>query len=391
MKYAGVVLLVCTWVSICSPTGIIAGIVEDQSGNPLVGATVIIEGTPYGSMTSAQGEYVIPALDPGTYTVIARMIGRTTSRVEGVTVQSDNTSRIYFELAEDASGSTVIRVIDSRAHILRDVPATAYQLDLSEIRTLSASRIVDVVAAQPGVVQQDGELHVRGGRAGEVDYVLDGISLRSPMDNRFNFDVPMSAVSGATLMTGGLSIEYGNTLSGVVDLIGKEGETGSSWRSTADWGICLPGMLSSGEQVFMESIDVDQCRTGLKNAEFSLSGPEPLTENLLPAMGIDLPGDVSFSFSGQFSTSGKDNTDTRGNWSYNWLNDGSGIAKLTYRPAPRTRISISGLGSYREHGWNQWAWVHYDDLSFVEGGNLIHRSARTMPCRRCSVKPPGLF
>ncbi len=367
MKITAACLLVFSGIAFCSSTGIITGLVEDQNGNPLVGATVIIEGTPFGSMTSAQGEYVIPALDPGTYTVTARMVGRATSRVEGVTVQSNNTSRIDFELAEDASGSTVIRVIESRTHILRDVPATAYQLDLSEIRTMSSNRIVDVVASQPGVVQQDGELHVRGGRAGEVDYVLDGVSLRSPMDNRFNFDIPMSAVSGATLMTGGLSIEYGNTLSGLVDLIGKEG--GERFEATVNgrMGDMTSGMLSSGEQVFMESIDVDQCRNGLMNAEVSLSGPEPLTENLLPAMGIDLPGEVSLSFSGQFSTSGADNTDTRGYWSYNWLNDGSAIVKLTYRPVPRTRISVSGLGSYREHGWNQYAWENYDDLSFVDG------------------------
>lgn len=367
MRKTAVFLLWFIGTAFCSANGIIAGLVEDQNGNPLVGATVTIEGTPFGAMTSSQGEYVIPALDPGTYTVIARMIGRTTSRVEGVTVQSNNTSRIDFALDEDASGSTVIRVVETRTHILRDVPATAYQLDLSEIRTMSSNRIVDVVATQPGVVQQDGELHVRGGRAGEVDYVLDGISLRSPMDNRFNFDIPMSAVSGATLMTGGLSIEYGNTLSGVVDLIGKEGGDRFEAVVTGRLGSMTSGMLSSGEQVFMESIDVDQCRTGLTSAEFSLSGPEPLNENLLPAMGIDIPGEVSFSFSGQFSTSGADNLDSRDNWSYNWLNDGSAIAKLTYRPVPRTRISISGLGSYREHGWNQWAWTYYDDLAFVDG------------------------
>ncbi|HOP27545.1 MAG TPA: TonB-dependent receptor [Candidatus Sabulitectum sp.] len=369
MKQAVLLFLVVS-VALSSSTGIITGLVEDPGGDPLVGATVTIEGTPYGAMTSAQGEYVIPALDPGTYTVIARMVGRETSRVEGVTVQSDNTSRIDFQLSEDASGSTVIRVVDTRTHILRDVPATAFQLDLSEMRTMSSGGIVDVVATQPGVVQQDGELHVRGGRAGEVDYVLDGISLRSPMDNRFNFDLPMSAVSGATLMTGGLSIEYGNTLSGVVDLIGKEG--GDRFQATIHGrtGATSTGMISSGEQVFMESIDVDQCRTGLMNGEFSLSGPEPLSELLLPSLGGDLPGEMTFSLAGQFSASGGDNTDTRGNWSYNWLNDGSGIAKLTYRPAPRTRISLSGVGSYRERGWNQWAWENYDELAFVEGSML---------------------
>jgi len=350
-----------------SAAGIITGVVEDPHGQPLTGATVIIEGTPYGSMTTPQGEYVIAGLTPGTYTVVARMIGRATSRVEGVTVQSDGTSRIDFKLEEDASGSTVISVIESRTHILRDVPATAYQLDLSEIRTMSSSRIVDAVASQPGVVQQDGELHIRGGRAGEVDYVLDGISLRSPMDNRFNFDIPMSAVSGATLMTGGLSIEYGNTLSGVVDLIGKEGGDRFEAVINGRMGDMTSGMLSSGEQVFMESIDVDQCRTDLQSIEISLSGPEPLTETVLPSLGIQLPGEMSLSASGQFSTSGANNIDTRDNWSYNWLNDFSAIAKLTCKPVPRMSISLSALGSYREHGWNQWAWSNYSELSFSEG------------------------
>lgn len=355
------ITLLCVYsAAFASTTGIIAGLVQDQNGDPLVGATVTIEGTPYGAMTSSQGEYVIPALSPGEYTVTARMVGRAVSRVEGVTVQRDNTSRIDFELAEDASGSTVIRVIESRSHILRDVPATAYQLDLSEVRTMTTSRIVDVVATQPGVVQQDGELHVRGGRAGEVDYVLDGVSLRSPMDNRFNFDIPMSAVSGATLMTGGLSIEYGNTLSGVVDLIGKEGGDRFQAAITGRIGDMTSGIISSGEEVFMESIDTDLCRTDLQNIELSLSGPEPVTSAVIP-------GDVTISASGQFSTSGGNNTDSRGSWSYNWFNDGSGIVKLTSRPTPGTTVSISALGSYREHGWNQWAWTNYDDLSYVDG------------------------
>ncbi len=346
--------------ALASPSGIIAGLVLDGSGDPLVGATVNIEGTVFGAMTSSRGEFVISAVSPGEYTLVARMVGRATSRVERVTVQSDNTSIVNFELEEDAFGSTVISVVQSRSHILRDVPATAYQLDLSEMRTMATSRIVDVVAAQPGVVQQDGELHVRGGRSGEVDYVLDGISLRSPMDNRFNFDIPISAVSGATLMTGGLSIEYGNTLSGVVDLIGREGGERFEASITGRLGDMTSSMLSSGEQVFMESIDIDQCRKDLMNVEFTLSGPEPLT-------GSILPGETSISVSGQASASGDNNLDSRGYWSYNSLNDGSCIAKITNKPFPRTNISLSALGSYREHGWNQWAWNHYEELSFSEG------------------------
>lgn len=350
-----------------SSSGVIAGLVEAGNGDPLIGATVIIEGTPFGAMTSDRGEYVIAGLAPGTYTVQARMVGRATARVEMVVVEADNVSRVDFELQEDATGSTVILVTQSRTTILRDIPATAFQLDLSEMRTMTSSTIVDMIATQPGVVQQDGELHVRGGRAGEVDYVLDGISLRSPMDNRFNFDIPVSAVSNATLMTGGLSIEYGNTLSGIVDLIGKEG--GDSFRGTISgrMGDATSTMISSGEQVFTESIDVDLCRRDLSSVEMTLSGPEPITETLLPAIGLDVPGEVTISVTGQFSASGENNLDTRENWSYNWLNDASGMVKLSYRPVARTIFSLNAVGSYREHGWNQWAWSRYGEVGIIEG------------------------
>jgi outer membrane receptor protein involved in Fe transport len=365
----GIVLLflIVPFAAYATATGIVAGLVEDAAGKPIAGATVTLEGTPFGAMTSPQGEYVIAGLAPDTYTVQARMMGRVTSRVEQVVVEADNTSRIDFQLEEDATGSTVILVTQSRTNIIRDIPATAFQLDLSEMRTMNISTIVDVVATQPGVVQQDGELHVRGGRAGEVDYVLDGISLRSPMNNRLNFDIPVSAVAHATLMTGGLSIEYGNSLSGVVDLIGKEG--GNSFRGTISgrMGAATSSMLSTGEQLFSESMDMDLCRKDLSGGEFSVSGPEPFAENLLPAMGIEIPGDFTISASGQFSTSGRNNDDTRGNWSYNWLNDGSAVVKLSYRPVPRTVYTLSAIGSYSEHGWNQWAWSRYQQLNILEG------------------------
>ncbi len=360
-------LFLFPYTVVASSSGIIAGLVEDESGNPLVGATVIIEGTTFGAMTTSTGEYVIAGLSPGHYTVMARMVGRATSKVEMVLVEADNLSRVDFKLEQDATGSTVILVTQSRTTILRDVPATAFQLDLSEMRTMTKSTIVDMIAAQPGVVQQNGELHVRGGRAGEVDYVLDGISLRSPMDNRFNFDIPVSAVSNATLLTGGLSIEYGNTLSGIVDLIGKEG--GDAFRGTISgrMGDASSTMISSGEQVFTESIDIDLSRQDIRSGAITLSGPEPLTENLLPLIGVNIPGEVTISASGQFSSSGEDNLDTRDNWSYNWMNDGSGMVKLTYKPIARTVYSLNAVGSYREHGWNQWAWSKYGEVGIVDG------------------------
>ncbi|MCD4706947.1 MAG: TonB-dependent receptor [Candidatus Sabulitectum sp.] len=375
MRIYLIVLITIAMEALSASNGVIAGRVQQPDGEPLPGATVLLGGTPYGAMTDGLGEYVIAGLQPGTYSITARMIGRNSITVEEVTVEANSVSRLDFELKEDASGSTVIMVTESRSHILRDIPSTVFELDLSDMRIISSSGIIDMISEQPGVIERNGSLHIRGGRSEEVDYVLEGVSLISPMDNRLGFDVPVTAISNATLMTGGQSIEYGNSMSGVVDLVAKEGNENFSASVTGRMGDVSSRMLASEVVVFSEGIDHDLCRTDLSSFEFSLSGTEPVTGSILPEIGINLPEKITFSLTGQMNFSGGNNVDTRGNWSYNWLNDASGILKLVYRPEAGSSISLSFLGSYRENGWNQWAWSNYGDQSCSGGiasppGNL---------------------
>ncbi|MCK5063964.1 MAG: TonB-dependent receptor [Candidatus Fermentibacteraceae bacterium] len=361
-------LLLLTFSAFADTTGIVGGIVSDMDGEPLVGATVMIDETSLGAMTDTNGEYVIAGVSPGSYSVTASMVGRTTSRMDGVRVVADQLSRIDFNLSEDPTGLTVIHVMESRTQILQDVPATLHLMDLTEIRTQTSRNIVDLVSSQPGVVTRSGELHVRGGRGGEVDYLLDGVSIRSPISNRFNLELPLSAISNASLMTGGLGVEYGNSMSGVVNLIGKEGGDTYHGSMIARHGDITTASIETGEQIFMEETDVEQCRSNLNSIEGSVSGPEPITEILLPLIGIRIPGRMTFNASGQFSMSGRDTLDTRGKWENNWQTDMSGVAKLTYRPLNKTSFAFTGLGSYREMGWNEWAWSRFHLPAYIDEG-----------------------
>lgn len=346
--------------------GVITGRVSQPDGSALVGATVLIEETPFGAMTDGNGEFVISGLEPGIYSVTARMVGRSSETVHNIHVEHGNVSRIDFDLSEDVTGSTVIRIVETRAHVLQDVPSTSFSLDLSAMNLMNTSSIIDIVSQQPGVMNSNGELYVRGGRASEVDYVLDGVSLRSPMDNRLGFDLPLGSLSSATLITGGMGIEYGNSMSGVVDLAAAEGKGDFAASVTGKLGNVTSMSLPSEVLIFSESMDRDLCRTDLRGFEFSLSGREPLSSILLPELGVTSTDKITFSLAGQMNFSG-DGTDTRGNWSYNWLNDASGVLKTVYRPSPGTAFSVSLLHSYRENGWNQWAWSAYSERSCSEG------------------------
>ena len=367
-------LLLLTSSAHADTTGIVGGIVTDTDGDPLIGATVMIDDTFLGSMTDTKGEYIIAGVSPGSYSVTASMVGRTTSRIENVRVVADQLTRVDFEMSENPTGSTVIHIHESRNQILQDVPATLHLMDFTDITTQTSRNIVDLVSSQPGVVISHGELHVRGGRSGEVDYLLDGVSIRSPINNTFSLELPLSAISNASLMTGGLGVEYGNSMSGVVNLIGKEG--GDAYHGTliARHGDITTASIESGEQVFMEETDIEQCRSNLNGIEGSLSGPEPITEMLLPLIGIRIPGKMTFSASGQISLSGWDTLDTRGSWENNWQNDISGVTKITYRPLNKTSFAFTALGSHREMGWNEWAWSKFHLPAYIDDIAYLGRS-----------------
>ncbi len=71
-------------------TGKLAGkVIDDATGEPLFGATILIEGTSMGNKAGPDGSYYIINISPGNYSVIASMIGYTSVKVEKVQVIVD--------------------------------------------------------------------------------------------------------------------------------------------------------------------------------------------------------------------------------------------------------------------------------------------------------------
>ncbi len=80
-------------------TGKIAGkIIDSQTRQPIPGVNVLVENTSMGSITDIDGQYAILNVPPGTYTVRASMVGFTATRIEGVRVSIDLTTRVNVNL-----------------------------------------------------------------------------------------------------------------------------------------------------------------------------------------------------------------------------------------------------------------------------------------------------
>ena len=101
MLFSLLIILLLPSILIAGTTGKISGVITDAAtGEPLPGVNIIIDGTTMGAASDVKGEYFILNIPPGTYTVIATMIGYKTYRVDNVKVLTDLTTQIDVPMVE---------------------------------------------------------------------------------------------------------------------------------------------------------------------------------------------------------------------------------------------------------------------------------------------------
>lgn len=203
-------------------TGTIVGVVEDTGGNPLPFANVVIAGTEYGSATDANGRFEIKNVSPGEHVVRVLYLGYETQE-RTLQVSAGQTVNTAFKLSEAVVGVMDKVVVEAKKEIIQRKSSTSrHSVGQEELEKLPVDTFAEAVALKSGVVAQGGQLHFRGGRAGEVQFQIDGIPVNDPLVGG-QVDVATVAVSDSEILLGGFDAEYGNAQSGVVNIITQEG------------------------------------------------------------------------------------------------------------------------------------------------------------------------
>ncbi|MCF7806929.1 MAG: TonB-dependent receptor [Candidatus Marinimicrobia bacterium] len=205
--------------------GKLAGTVRDENGSPLIGVNIIINDTPLGTASREDGSYFIINIPPGTYTIRFQMIGYKVSVHENVQVVSDFTTRVSTQLEPVSLDATEeVVVVATRPLIQRDATATIRVVQADDIVAMPVDNITDVLATQAGFTTDDeGGLHVRGGRSKEILYMIDGVVVKDPMEGDFSGSVNQNAIQELTVISGTFNAEYGQAMSSVVNIVTKEG------------------------------------------------------------------------------------------------------------------------------------------------------------------------
>jgi len=206
-------------------TGKIAGrVINKDTGEPLPSVTVQIVGLPQGASTDLEGYFSILQVRPGTYSVRARLLGFSEQTVADVQVSADLTTQVNFQLSEGAVAVGEVVVKAERPMINKDETSRTSIVGSETFSDLPVTSFQDIVGLQAGFTTgSDGELHARGGRSGEVSYMIDGVPVRDPLSGSFTGQIDKYAIEELQVLTGGFNAEYGQALSGVVNIVTKEG------------------------------------------------------------------------------------------------------------------------------------------------------------------------
>ena len=191
-------------------------VVDANTGEPLPGANVRIEGTTLGAATNTDGEYTIFQVSPGTYTVRVTFVGYQSVRRTNVEVVSGVTKRLDFQLQEaEFEGQEV--VVRAEEPLVNETATNAVRrLGREEIASLPTRSAETYYAIQPSVTLQNGEVHIRGARSNETDYLLDGLSSRSLLGTNNVVAVIPEALQETQVFAGGYAANKGGANGGIV-------------------------------------------------------------------------------------------------------------------------------------------------------------------------------
>ncbi len=226
-------------------TGTIRGKVIDQTTNePLAAVNVFVletdgTATTMGAFTNAEGDYVIINVPPGRYILRATMMGYKTYEVmELLVTVGVSTSRNFQLEATVLDVGEVVTVTAERDMIQRDVTGTQQTYTIEEMERMAVSTTTDILLLQTNAVTLSGtfmddipgyydrgleQVHMRGGRNAEVAFMIDGMQVTNLVFGGQAASVSPFSLSEMVVMAGGMSAEFGNAMSGVVNMVTREG------------------------------------------------------------------------------------------------------------------------------------------------------------------------
>lgn len=227
---------------------------DNDSGEPIPFANVVLKGTNYGVATDINGFFSINKIPDGKYTLTLRYVGfeeyaeeitlsgkQVVSRKINLKVASQQLKEVKIKgNREERKIETTVSVEKISPKQIQQMPSIGGQADLAQY-----------LQVLPGVTftgDQGGQLYIRGGSMIQNKTLLDGMAVYNPFHSIGLFSVfETDVILSADIYTGGFGAEYGGRLSSIMDITTRDGNkrhhTGKIGITTLGANLILEGPL----------------------------------------------------------------------------------------------------------------------------------------------------
>jgi hypothetical protein len=213
--------------------GSIRGKITNLAGEPLP-SQVFIEELGLGAVADFEGDYHIVNIPVGTYDVTFMMMGFGKVVIQDVKVMMDQSVYLNQILEEERVAGEVVIVTAEKALVEKGTTSKKITIGKDAIEALPIRDITELYTLQSGVVKVESktqgipdheergleEVHVRGGRSGEIAYMIDGLYIRNPIFGGIGNGTRLNlfAVKEFDWQPGGFNAEYGDAMSAVSNM-----------------------------------------------------------------------------------------------------------------------------------------------------------------------------
>ncbi len=264
-------LLLLPALLLAQGTGKVKGIVTDQASNePLIGASVSIEGTSLGAATDIDGNYIILNVPAGTHTVRTSYVGYQMVSVSNILVNSGLTTELDFKLTSEELQLQPVEIIADRPLVNKSATNAVRITTGEDIQNMAVRGVNQIIALSPGVVLQDNTVFIRGGRQDEVGFYLEGVPITNKFVGGRAVTLVQDAIEEIQVQAGGYNAEFGGANSGIIQTQLRSGT--SDWKASAQYSSDNLGFKST-EGLYKSEKTLGTYSYGFNEFTGTLSGP----------------------------------------------------------------------------------------------------------------------
>jgi hypothetical protein len=222
------------------PSGTILGGVKDAQGAAVPGATVTATnaGTQFSRtvVTDAEGQYTLPLLPVGNYTVLVAMPGFKNFSQSGIVLEVGRNARVDATI-ELGNVAEVVSIVADAPLVETTTGALSRTVGQNEVLNLPLVNrdLYSLLSLTGGVTSNDNSNSLGGpeqlttingssrAQMGSVNFQLDGGNNTAGLRGTGNPAPNPEAVQEFRVLTNGYAAEYGRYAAGVVDVVTKSG------------------------------------------------------------------------------------------------------------------------------------------------------------------------